>query len=230
MYEPLISCMCLTANRPQFLPTAIACFMAQTWSNKELLILDNGSEVAAIPKLPGVRVIFAPPGKLSIGALRNRAAENCHGRFIATWDDDDFSMPGRLEEQFNLLSREDAEIVGYRTMYFRDDESSSVSPSYYKYRGDNDDAIGTSFFYRKTTWEKRQFREISDAEDFYFAMDRNLITARGDDPVKMIARRHAGSHPYPGMFEGQDWKRVPFPVCESLDKLLFSSLTPLVSR
>ena len=36
---PLISCICITRNRPGYLSKAIVCFKQQTYPNKELVIL-----------------------------------------------------------------------------------------------------------------------------------------------------------------------------------------------
>ena len=38
---PLVTCVCLTRNRREFLPRAIECFLAQTYEPRELLVLND---------------------------------------------------------------------------------------------------------------------------------------------------------------------------------------------
>ena len=44
---PLVTCLCLTRNRRGFLPRAIECFVAQTYEERELLIVDDGDDSIA---------------------------------------------------------------------------------------------------------------------------------------------------------------------------------------
>ena len=39
--EPLVSCIMPTANRARFVPQAIACFLAQDFTGRELVVLDG---------------------------------------------------------------------------------------------------------------------------------------------------------------------------------------------
>jgi glycosyltransferase involved in cell wall biosynthesis len=41
---PRISCVMVTANRAAIARRAVRCFLDQSWSNRELVIVDDGSE------------------------------------------------------------------------------------------------------------------------------------------------------------------------------------------
>lgn len=119
--QPLISCICITRNRPLLLKRAIACFLSQTYMNKELVVLveenDKKTLVAVTPFLSAqIRLIkIKKSPELHLGGLRNKAIAAAVGTYICQWDDDDWYHPERLQYQFNLLVKSgyDACVLGY---------------------------------------------------------------------------------------------------------------------
>lgn len=227
--QPLISCVMLTANRPQFTPCAVACFLNQQWPNKELVVYDTGKVPAAIANGPNVHVyrgLSAP-----IGTMRNCANALSKGRIIANWDDDDWYCPRRLEHQFETLATYDADIVGYRTVYFRQ-ERKDESAKYWLYYGDidptgrNNYAMASSMMYKRVAWENRPFRPVMVAEELEFVANRKVIISDGHDPVRMIARHHAGSTSQQRYFSddpGGSWRSVSQEISASCEILLNST-------
>lgn len=222
--KPLISAVMLTADRPHLIQTAINAFLAQTWVNKELIIYDSGKIPAVVAKVPGVVHIFRGPAA-NIGTLRNRANSRARGKMIAHWDDDDWSAPERMEEQFDLIATHDADIVGYRTLYFRQDHGPSKSPTFWLYDGEADDPTETTMFYKRVTWENRGFPDIMISERYVFMDRRKVITAAGHKPIRMIARHHLLSTCKQGRFipKSDSWKSVPRAVALSCGALLKSA-------
>src|SRR5688572_3738294 len=74
---PLISCVCVTRNRPNLLQNVIACFLSQTYPNKELVIVYEDDDVATKvflkqQRMPEISIFeVASASKLTLGALRN---------------------------------------------------------------------------------------------------------------------------------------------------------------
>lgn len=101
MNTPLVSVICPTRGRPLFLGKAVELFMAQTWPNKELLIVADDDDSSAIPAAPGVRVVRIK--KTWPQAKRHAAYPYAQGDLIAHWDDDDYFGPRRLEVQAECL-------------------------------------------------------------------------------------------------------------------------------
>src|SRR5260221_9141430 len=101
MTDPLVTCICITRDRRDWLPQAIRCFRAQTYRRKELLIVgDSAEDVQGIDQFEGLMVTHLLAGNAPIiGAKRNAAIGLARGKLIAHWDDDDFSAPGRLSNQ-----------------------------------------------------------------------------------------------------------------------------------
>lgn len=145
---------------------AVACFEAQTWPNRELVIVDG-------------------PG--TIGAKRNEAVAQARGEVIVHWDDDDWSAPDRIEDQVTRLVETGAEITGYWTMHFFD----ALTGRWWLYTGRTDYALGTSLCYWRKTWQARPFEPIQVGEDDDFQRGRRLVTVPAGP--RMWARIHSGS-------------------------------------
>lgn len=106
---PLISCLCVTRGKADILHRAVTCFQAQTYVNRELLLIfeddDNlTSSYANGIKDPRISTLKVPSRpKSSLGQLRNLAIEKCKGDYFCQWDDDDWYHTGRLEFQLKVV-------------------------------------------------------------------------------------------------------------------------------
>ncbi len=97
---PLVSCIMPTYNRRKFIPHAIEYFLRQDYSNKELIIIDDGSDIVEdlVPADTSIRY-FKLSKKLTLGAKLNMACTYAKGDVIANWDDDDWYASSRLQYQ-----------------------------------------------------------------------------------------------------------------------------------
>ncbi|MCQ4318931.1 glycosyltransferase family 2 protein [Stutzerimonas stutzeri] len=96
-------------NRQRYIITAVDSILAQTFSDFELLVIDDGSTDATLDALarygdPRLRV-ESNPRNLGIPATRNRGLELARGEYIALLDSDDISRPNRLARQVEILDR-----------------------------------------------------------------------------------------------------------------------------
>eukprot|EP00347_Sterkiella_histriomuscorum_P019365 403341906 len=124
---PLVSVVMCSANRGKYLIEALDSLINQTYTNWELLIVDNGSHdphtlqvLQDLSNLPGHRL---PSGQevqvsyvytdMAIPSLaRNIGFEQAKGKFLAILDDDDLWLPLKLEKQMKImLNDEEAEFV-----------------------------------------------------------------------------------------------------------------------
>lgn len=106
--RPLVSCLMVTKNRPALAKLAIRCFLHQTYSNKELIIVDDGEDDRlerwiAESGHAQVRYVRLPAEGKTLGALRNIAVNKARGTYVAQWDDDDLSHPQRLQIQLTVI-------------------------------------------------------------------------------------------------------------------------------
>ena len=110
MDQPLVSCLMVTAGRSRLAERAVRCFCAQTWPNRELIIVDDGPEDYGAMLQPyrsaaAIRYYrIEHDGGRRLGALRNAAIERAGGQFCAQWDDDDWYHQERLDRQMQPVA------------------------------------------------------------------------------------------------------------------------------
>ena len=124
---PLISCLCITKNNAGMLYRAINCFLSQTYTNKELLVLfeTGNTEVEKVIKqltqnYQQVRFIEMPvTPKHTLGELKNKAIDLSAGEYFCQWDDDDWYACDRLQIQMDALIRSAAQacFLGFWIFY-----------------------------------------------------------------------------------------------------------------
>jgi glycosyltransferase involved in cell wall biosynthesis len=106
---PVVSCLCVTRDRVDLLRRAVSCFQAQTYAQRELVLLYESDDFAtrdyalsiADPMVVPVEIPAVP--KQPLGTLRNLAIESGSGDYVAQWDDDDWHSPARLEAQMSAI-------------------------------------------------------------------------------------------------------------------------------
>lgn len=115
MYMELVSVIIPTFNRFHFLLNAIKSIKSQTYSNIEIIVVndcstekeyyeynwkENGVNIIHLQK--NTRELF---GFACVGYVRNMGIEKSSGKYIAFCDDDDIWFPSKLELQINAMKR-----------------------------------------------------------------------------------------------------------------------------
>ena len=114
-HRPLVSVVIPTYNRATLLARALDSALAQTLSDFEVLVVDDGStdETEAVVRGCGddrVRYLRQPTNQ-GVSAARNRGLQEARGPFIAFLDSDDVWFPHKLDAQVTRF-RELPEDVG----------------------------------------------------------------------------------------------------------------------
>lgn len=126
--RPLVTVLMPVYNAGPYVGEAIESILAQTMSNFEFLIINDGStdESLSIVKHyqtldPRIRLITR--SNKGLVPTLDEGIENARGEFIARMDADDISLPTRLEEQLSFLrSRSQYAIVGTFTRKLNEDD------------------------------------------------------------------------------------------------------------
>jgi glycosyltransferase involved in cell wall biosynthesis len=180
-----------TRNRRVFIPQAVACFQSQTWSNKELVVVDNGDDPIHDLLPPGTIYTHISGERLTTGAMRNLGCSLARGEYFVNYDDDDWSHPLRIAEQHKLMICNQVGIVGYKSLYFINEAERKA----WLYRTDAQEyALGTSFFYKRDYWRSHKYKNLMIGEDNEFAFEANrggLLAVDAND--RMVARIHPGN-------------------------------------
>lgn len=114
---PLISVLMPAYNSEAFVGEAVASILAQTFTDFELLVIDDGStdstrDVLEAIRDPRLRLVSNPHNMGLIRTL-NRGLELATGHYVARMDADDVSAPERLERQVEFLeSHPDVDVLG----------------------------------------------------------------------------------------------------------------------
>jgi glycosyltransferase involved in cell wall biosynthesis len=146
-----VSVNILTYNRASLLMRAINSVRAQDFSDKEIIVVNNGStdNTAEILKgLPDIKVITNPT-PLGITQARQQALKASAGEYIAVLDDDDEWLDGqKLSKQADFLSRHsDYVLVGGGIKINYKQTQKNISPTV-KFRPVSDKAIRRTMLFR----------------------------------------------------------------------------------
>lgn len=116
--SPLASVVLPTFDRVALVVGAVESVLAQSESDFELLVVDDGSRDGTEAVLresyagePRVRVLRQE--NAGISGARNRGIENARGRYLALVDSDDRWDPGFLRSQIQLLERHPEVALAY---------------------------------------------------------------------------------------------------------------------
>jgi len=114
---PLISVIMPAYNAERYIVAAIRSVQAQTYTNWELLVIDDGSTdetcqiVRRLAEEDARICLYENPENLGTARTRNRGLDLSRGAYIALLDSDDLWLPEKLEKQYSLAQRESADIV-----------------------------------------------------------------------------------------------------------------------
>ena len=110
MKKPSVSIIMPAYNRAELIAEAIDSVRSQTYTDWELIIIDDGSNdnTAAVVKsfLSDKRIIFHQHARnLGLAAAYNSGFSLSRAKYIAIQDSDDISLPDRIEKEVAILER-----------------------------------------------------------------------------------------------------------------------------
>jgi len=196
--DPLVSVIIPVFNCQQYVAEAIESILAQTYENREIIVVDDGSTdgtaQAVAPYLPHIRYVLKENG--GVASALNAGVEQSKGSILAFLDADDTWIPQKLDIQFDALQKDASlEAVFGHVRQFKSpelDEASrqkieipqEVLPGRFK---------GTFFIKRESFFRVGLFNEdwaIGDFIDWYArAMENDLKSIMLPD-ILMMRRLH----------------------------------------
>lgn len=102
---PLISVVIPTYNAPSLLLETLNSVFAQTLTDFEVVVINDGSTDDTVERLRSVRdrIRLITQTNAGIGAARNRGIDEARGKYVALLDHDDLFLPGKLAAQAAFL-------------------------------------------------------------------------------------------------------------------------------
>ncbi|CAA9891484.1 Glycosyltransferase family 2 protein [Candidatus Methylobacter favarea] len=122
---PLITIAMPVYNAGHYLRAAVLSMINQTFTDWELLIIDDGSTDEALQEMTDIRderiIIFSDGINKGLAARLNEAIDSARGKYLARMDADDIAYPERLDRQIEAL-RNDPKLDLVATRAIRIDE------------------------------------------------------------------------------------------------------------
>ncbi|OQW95893.1 MAG: hypothetical protein BWK79_00835 [Beggiatoa sp. IS2] len=128
MTNPLVSVVIPTKNRHHLINTAITSVLQQTYSNIEIIVVDDGSDEPLKLDITDSRVkcLRLEPSRGS-SAARNVGLRAAQGEFLSLLDDDDYYYPDKTEKQLNYLqTHPEVDLVFSRVLVVEDTGKSHI--------------------------------------------------------------------------------------------------------
>ncbi len=110
----LVSILIPCYNAERWIAQAIESALAQTWMEKEVIVVDDGSTDGSpeIIKRFGDRIHYETGLNAGSNAARNRLLELARGKWLQYLDADDYLLPDKIERQMEFLATHpDTDIV-----------------------------------------------------------------------------------------------------------------------
>jgi glycosyltransferase involved in cell wall biosynthesis len=107
--SPKVSVIIPTYNRAAYIGETIESIQKQTYTNWEIIIIDDGSDdntEEIVEKINDNRIRFYKAGRIGVGSkIKNIGMEKAKGELIAFIDSDDLWAPAKLEKQITALQQ-----------------------------------------------------------------------------------------------------------------------------
>lgn len=222
----LVSCLMPTADRRQFVSQALLYYQRQDHPDRELVVVDDGSDPVAdlVDGIPGVHY-HRLQRRMVLGAKRNLAVELAQGDVLAHWDDDDWYSPDRITTQLARMAETGAEVSGVSTLPFYAPATGAAWT--YRWPAHRRPWVaGTSLVFTRGTWERNRFATAAVGEDtrFVWRAPADRVVAVPERVVVGIT--HAGNT-VPKTGRGGYWSATP---AADVEDLLGEDLTFYRSR
>lgn len=129
----MVSVIIPAYNREHTILESVNSVLNQTYSDLELIVVDDGSSDGTRKILEGIndkRLRYVYQDNAGACVARNSGIESAKGEYIAFHDSDDLWLSTKLEKQMKIFEKYNADIVFCKLNYKRKSGTIELSPSY----------------------------------------------------------------------------------------------------
>ncbi|HUU18180.1 MAG TPA: glycosyltransferase family 2 protein [Sedimentisphaerales bacterium] len=186
--KPLVSVLIPVYNAGDYLRSSIQSIISQTYSNLEILIIDDGSTdgcMDSIADLNDSRIRIITQKNAGKSAALNHALQELSGTFYAIQDADDISYPQRIERQVECML-ENPELAAVFTGHDIILRQRRIAPTF---SGKSIDECRRGIEqFRMPTHDATSMFRVSLVQDFCF--EPSLQYGEGLDYILRVGERH----------------------------------------
>ena len=174
----LFSIIIPTYNRAHLIEKTIQSFIAQTYSNFELLVVDDGSTdntEQIIKNISDKRITYFKKQKEGVSAARNYGASICKGDYINFFDSDDIAYTNHLAEAYNFFIKNKSSNIVMFDLDWVNSEMKKITQVFLRFKNPNKTILTNNFaqvnavFIKKNILNDVVFNtSLSMAEDWDF--------------------------------------------------------------
>lgn len=199
MQKPLVSIIITSYNYSEYITTCIESAIAQTYSNKEIIVIDDGSTDNTAVKLKAfedekVKLIFNDHRGLI--KTRNQALKAANGKYIVQLDADDYLDSEYIEKTLGVALKHQADIVYTQAIIFGRTKFNTTYINFNLEKLKHQNYIHASALIRKDAIKDRAYDpylEDKGYEDWDLYLDMCLDGAKAvllDEPL-LWYRKHS---------------------------------------
>lgn len=205
-------------NAERYIKTAIESVLAQTFSDFELVIINDASTDGSMQIVKGfaqadsrIRVINKP---INVGVFHTRltAFGEVQGDYIVSLDADDILDSYALETLYEIVSQEpDSDIIYFKSMRFEDSEESKILNLQYCKKTTDDNLIEKTYCEGKNLVEYQKQLIVSHSLNaMWCKMVRKELLVRSINELNSLPRIASGDDIICTLYGSQNAKKVVF--------------------
>lgn len=106
--DDMVSVIMPAYNSEEYIRESIESVLVQTYSNWELLIVDDGSTdktASIVQEYKDIRIHYLHQSNCGVAAARNHGIREARGRYVAFLDSDDLWLPDKLNRQLQFMKK-----------------------------------------------------------------------------------------------------------------------------
>ena len=175
-FQPVVSVILTTRDRPRFLPLALAGYQQQRYPHRELIVVDDGERFPAdeaAATVAGGRLLRMPPGT-PLGSKLNAGIELARGFLIQIIDDDDWYGPEFLGGMVGALAAS-WETACQPTLVFLSPFLFFDLARWDVRRSTKGHLPGATLLFPRDLWQEQPFRPLPGDEDTWFLLDQTRL-------------------------------------------------------
>ena len=188
---PLLTVLMPVYNADKFLAESISSILKQTYSDFELLILDDGSTdnslkiIKAYAKEDKRIKILVNKTNQKQAKCRNRLLKNSKTKFIAWMDADDISLEDRLQTQMDFL-KQNPKIDAVGVQYSAFGSSGNIPANFTSHYSLSDIEIKTNFIFGYDFFLPASLIRMKKIKLHHLFFDINYKLSTGEDHQYII--------------------------------------------